>query len=55
MPSNEVIQTVQIAARIPSDLREQIEEIAKSHDRPFSYELRQALKAHVKANEQDAA
>ena len=50
-----VVETVQIAARIPADLRDQLEEIARRKDRTMSYELRQAVKAYVAAHEDEDA
>lgn len=50
-----VTETVQIAARIPTNLRDELEKIAEREDRPLSYVLRQALKAHVEASKTKGA
>ena len=54
-----VTETVQIAARIPATLRDQLERIAKRRDRTVSYEIRQAIRTHVAAHsepgDEDAA
>jgi hypothetical protein len=36
-----------VAARIPGPLRAQLEELARSHDRSVSGELRQAIRHHI--------
>lgn len=50
-----VTETVQIAARVPVDLRDKLEEIAERDDRNLSYLVRQAIKAYVEVREADAA
>lgn len=42
-----VSETTQIAARVPVELVERLERIAEADDRTVSYEVRQAIKAHV--------
>lgn len=42
-----VTETTQIAARVPVELAEQLQRVAEDKDRTVSYEVRQAIKAHV--------
>ena len=51
----DLIETVQIAARIPVELRDKLEELAKADDRNLSYLVRQALSAYVEARGQEEA
>lgn len=51
-----VAETTQLAARVPVDLLKQLQAVAEKHDRTLSYEVRQAIRAHVAFhNQKDAA
>lgn len=45
----DLIDTVQIAARVPKKDRDALEEIAKENDRTASAEIRIALRAHIES------
>lgn len=51
----DVTQTVQVAARVPSDLLARVEAVADADDRTVSYVIRQALVAYVQRAEQTDA
>lgn len=50
-----VIQTASVTARVPADLVERVEAVARQEDRSVSSVVRQALVAYVQRSEQDAA
>lgn len=51
----DLAETVQIAARVPVELRDALERIGEDQDRNLSWLVRQALKAYVAEQDQDAA
>lgn len=52
----DLIDTVQIAARVPKSDRDALEAIAEREDRNLSYVIRRALRREVETNtEEDAA
>ena len=50
-----VAETVQIALRVPVETRDELERIAERDDRNLSYIVRQAIRAYLEAQHQDAA
>lgn len=50
-----VEQTVQLAARVPEKLVDELTKIAEADDRTLSYVVRQALKEHVEKYTKAAA
>lgn len=50
-----VTETVQIALRVPSEVRDELERIAERDDRNLSYIVRQAIRLYIEAQQKDAA
>jgi predicted transcriptional regulator len=50
-----VVETVQIAARVPVELRDQLEALAEEQDRSMSWVVRRAIREYVEAQEKEAA
>lgn len=42
-----VAEVTHLTAQIPTELHERLKAVAKADDRTVSYEVRQAIKAHV--------
>lgn len=42
-----VAEMVHLTAQLPADLRDRLKAVAEADDRTVSYEVRQAIKAHV--------